>query len=133
MFFLRKYYVFNLDVIFNGSVYTFFPYGGENCGSYSTYEKISDCNKIGNIYKEKIPKNLKGCPVKMMPYIIAPFVTSLDAPKNNPALSGVEMVISNNIAKIMNYTGLLTLKNCTYLEDRNEHSIAEQIFTLNIN
>lgn len=69
-----KYFIYNITVIFNGVLFSFFPYGEKNCGKYVNYENISTCEELDDVFPEKIPLDLHGCEVKMMPFIIPPFV-----------------------------------------------------------
>lgn len=99
-----KYLIFNIAVIFGTDVYTFYPFQRNNCAQYKTYENISSCGHLTGVFPNKIPSDLFGCEVKLMPYIIPPYVTNLDAPRNDPALAGVEITIVNTIANRMNFT-----------------------------
>lgn len=107
---LWKYLIFNANVIAGDNskynVYSFFPYKDDNCAQYNKYELISSCDSINtnDIYPLKIPLNLHGCGVKLMPYVIPPYVTNTSAPRDDPALAGVEITIVNAIAIKMNFT-----------------------------
>lgn len=99
------------STIFN--IYTWYPYQKGDCGGYKKYVLLDTCEngvfKAGtNLFPTKVPKNLKGCPVKVRtviwpPYVIAParinpYQTTINLTE------GLDIQMLNTIAKAANFT-----------------------------
>lgn len=56
------------------------------------------------LYPDKIPIDLRGCPIKLTGVRIMPYVLDITTSKDNPRTAGLEVTIIYNIFKKMNFT-----------------------------
>lgn len=103
-----KYLIYNIVIISPENktinLYTFYPYSGHHCAEFLHHELLSSCASVGSLFPTKIPSNLNGCEVKLMPYIIPPYVTNVSASRKDPSASGLEVTIVHTIATKLNLT-----------------------------
>ncbi|GLV24247.1 Ionotropic receptor 7c, partial [Carabus blaptoides fortunei] len=104
-----QYYVVNINVVAmkDGmpNIFTYFPYSNNSCQEYKNYDVLSDCANLKNtnIFPQKVPLDLNGCEVKVMPYVIPPYVTDYNLTEDHPGRAGIEVTIMRNVAKRMNF------------------------------
>ncbi|GLV45607.1 Ionotropic receptor 7c, partial [Carabus blaptoides fortunei] len=105
-----QYYVVNINVVTmkNGvpNIFTYFPYSNNSCQEYKNYEVLSDCENLenGHIFPQKVPLDLNGCEIKIMPYVIPPYVIDYNITEDHPGKAGIEVIIMRNVAKRMNFS-----------------------------
>ncbi|GLV45960.1 Ionotropic receptor 7c [Carabus blaptoides fortunei] len=87
------------------NIFTYFPYSNNSCKEYKDYEVLSDCGNLKNshIFPQKVPLDLNGCEVKIMPYVIPPYVIDYNITEDDPGRAGIEVTIMRNVAKRMNF------------------------------
>lgn len=99
-----KYFGVNVSVLTtNLTVYTYFPLTENNCGETITKTLIYNCDgDISNssIFPNKLGLSFHGCPVKILPLVIEPYILHLYR-KDNP---GYEMVMLREICRHLNLT-----------------------------
>ncbi|GLV45941.1 Ionotropic receptor 7c [Carabus blaptoides fortunei] len=56
------------------------------------------------LFPRKVPDNLNGCEIKLMAYLIPPYVLNISANREDPTVAGLEVTIMHIIAEELNLT-----------------------------
>ncbi|XP_071055488.1 glutamate receptor ionotropic, delta-2-like [Onthophagus taurus] len=94
------------------NVSSWYPYSAGKCGDDYKVKYLGEC-KDGemsneNLFKEKIPKNLMGCTLKVRTSIIEPFIVQKDS-RSLDLTEGLEIKLMNTIAELRNLTFIYSL------------------------
>lgn len=97
-----KYYSINVSILTANdlNIYTYFPISENNCGQNIDPFLLGNCLDEVEVFPEKLDKYFYGCPIKVLPIVIEPYVLDLYR-KHNP---GYEMVMLRAICQHLNLT-----------------------------
>lgn len=101
-----QFYIVDIIIIFNNELYTYFPF--EYCTKTMKKHFLGTCNNDTiNYFPNKVPDDMKGCEIRILAYVIPPYVINILA-KKDVRKAGFEIMIINLVAERMNM-------NTTYL------------------
>lgn len=96
-----KYYSVNVSILTADlNIYTYYPLTANNCGENLHGVLLGNCNKSVDVFPRKLGLYFHGCPMKVLPLIIEPYVLDLDRDVN----PGYEMMILRTICQHLNIT-----------------------------
>lgn len=126
------YYIVNIIALHLKGVYTYWPYEGTKCGNNITAHFLSDVDNLETIdyFPDKIPKNLKGCNIKLAAVLIEPFVMNISKFRENPTEVGIEVTMIHIIAKVLNFTEVYIEKDYMEWAHHSSHEIFNPIYKM---
>lgn len=96
-----KYYSVNVSVLtVNLNVYTYYPLTKNNCGENLQGTLLGNCKKTVDVFPKKLGMYFYGCPIKVLPLVIEPYIFNINRDVN----PGYEMMVLRTICQHLNLT-----------------------------